>query len=650
MRARRLSSKTKRRAVFIFRIVLIGSLLALIGLVVAYLIRPSTRPPAIRPEAKPLSGPKADVQENIDFTRDEGGRNWLNVKAGQSYKDENGMIHFVRTDSEPWVRIKSGSRTGGREFEMKARHAVVDANWSRPLFEGEVEIYIDDIVVKGPAFNYDRTNNIMTSDAPTVFEGKRFQGTGRKSRFDVDRNILSLTEGVTLTMSPWPNDQIPLILNGDELTYERGERKGKLRGNVTMSHGKSRGRSDEVQFFLFPDRDGFRIFDFRGGVAIDVEDETAAAPAKKIQAKPEAAADEDLIFFQGGRRRLEAGIVTLLPYGDEDWLHLIALRDGSSFTIRDDQGRRTSMASKEMDFYYNRDGTLRNFILRERASVIGETEGRSRLLEGNQVDYESSSRRLIATGTGENRAHSISRGRDVTADSVTIWLSTNDLDILGGVKIVSTPQPGERTETAFFSGKDKVFITANSASFSAGQHRFLLKGRVRLWQGRESLEASEVTIREDTGEISAAGSARSVFFQRPKGKELDSRVEVVGDRLVRDPKSGRVIYSGACSMSVADIVMKAGRLILDPAVEAGKYSRIFADRERIFITQRTRTAEGDRVEYDLDADTIVVTGRPILRDKEKGTNQGEKLTFTPADGKIRIENPGAERSTTIIKS
>jgi lipopolysaccharide transport protein LptA len=347
---------------------------------------------------------------------------------------------------------------------------------------------------------------------------------------------------------------------------------------------------------------------------------------------------------------LEAGVVTLLPYGDEDWLHLIALREGASFSIRDDRGRQTSMASKEMDFYYNRDGTLRNFILRERANVKGEADGRSRLLEGGQVDYESSSRRLIASGTGENRAHSVSRGRDVTADSVTIFLSTNDLDIRGGVKIVSMPQPGERRETAFFSADRPVSIIADFSSFSAGRRRFLLGGRARLWQGRESLEASEVSVLEETGEISATGAARAVFFQRPQGKDREERVEVTGDRLIREPKSGRVIYTGACSMSVGEIVLKAGRLILEPAEEAGKFRRIFADQGRVTITQAKREAEGDRAEYDLNADKIVLTGRPVLRDKEKGTIQGEKLTFYLADGKIQIENRDAERSTAIIKS
>lgn len=650
--SRRWSSKFKRRATTVFRLLLIGLLLALIGMIVVYLVRPSKRPPAIRPEAKQLSGPKADLSEDIEYTKDEGGRNTLRISAVRNYTDEKGLTHFAGSEKDPAsrIRFRSASRTGGRAFELYAREAIIDADWSRPIFEGEVEILIDDLKVKGSSFNLDRAKNLVTSDAPTVFEGKRFQGTGRRSRFDVERNILTLTEGVTLTTTPWPDDPVPLVLEGEEMTYDRAERKGKIGGNVKMTRGGSRGRADEVEFFLLPDRDGFRMFEFRGGVVIDVEEDAAPPSAAKSKKDPALPADDDLIFFQGGRRRLAAGLVTLLPYGDEDWLHLIALRDGANFSIRDNRGRQTSMASKEMDFYYNRDGTLRNFILRERANVKGEADGRSRLLEGGQVDYESSSRRLIASGTGENRAHSISRGRDVTADAVTIFLATNDLDIRGAVKIVSTPQPGERRETAFFSGDRPVFITADSAAYSAGLRRFLLSGRARLWQGRESLEASEVVVLEETGEISATGAARAVFFQRPQGKDREERVAVTGDRLVREPKTGRVIYTGACSMSVAEIVQKAGRLILEPAEEAGKFRRIFADRGRVTITQRLRVAEGDRAEYDLAADTIVLTGRPVLRDKEKGTIQGEKLTFYPTDGKIQIENRDAERSTTIIKS
>jgi lipopolysaccharide export system protein LptA len=54
--------------------------------------------------------------------------------------------------------------------------------------------------------------------------------------------------------------------------------------------------------------------------------------------------------------------------------------------------------------------------------------------------------------------------------------------------------------------------------------------------------------------------------------------------------------------------------------------------------------------YDLDKETIVLTGNPSLIDKEKGTVEGDKLTFHLGDGRILVENKDRERPVTFIKS
>jgi Uncharacterized protein conserved in bacteria len=196
-------------------------------------------------------------------------------------------------------------------------------------------------------------------------------------------------------------------------------------------------------------------------------------------------------------------------------------------------------------------------------------------------------------------------------------------------------------------------MTAGLAHYEGGERQFRLGEGARLWQGRESLEGRDVLIFEARGDISASGNVRSVFFHRDQKKNEDQRVEVTGGRMARQSKKGNILFLDSCSLTVGEIVLKAGRLILEPGVgeDGEKYRRIIADQERVTVTQGANTARGDRAVYDLSEDVIVLTGNTVLEDLAKGViHKDGKLTFHPSDGRILIENKDAERSTTIIKS
>ena len=68
------------------------------------------------------------------------------------------------------------------------------------------------------------------------------------------------------------------------------------------------------------------------------------------------------------------------------------------------------------------------------------------------------------------------------------------------------------------------------------------------------------------------------------------------------------------------------------------------------ILQEGKEGRGGEAVYDLKADTVVLTGNPVLVDKEKGVTEGDKLTFHLGDGRITIENKERDRSSTVIKS
>jgi lipopolysaccharide export system protein LptA len=83
--------------------------------------------------------------------------------------------------------------------------------------------------------------------------------------------------------------------------------------------------------------------------------------------------------------------------------------------------------------------------------------------------------------------------------------------------------------------------------------------------------------------------------------------------------------------------------------EGNAMDRILA-KGKVVIIQETKEGRGEEANYDLMADTVVLTGRPVLVEKDKGTTEGDKLTFYLGDGRIFIENKERGRSAAVIKS
>ncbi len=630
------------------RVLLIGTILVLVGAVVFFVVRRSGRPPVVRPETKSLTEQKVDVSEGISFTKDTGGRNILKITADRSAMGPEGLVHWSG------VRIEVRTRDGRLRFGVTAGEAIADDDWTRVAFQGDIVLDIEGVRVTGAAFDFDQKENLITSAVPVHFEGERFRGDCPRARYDVGAEKLLFSGGVSLLVSAWTNDPVPLVFFGGEMSYDKGARTGQLSGDVKVTHGLSLGRADTIDFAQFVDKPGFRLFEFRGGVTIDTEEDPADRPARVPESAPKAESvpiyDNDLILLQGGRRHMEAGVITMLPFPGEEWLHVIFLKDGGRLEVFSGDGRRTTFEAGELEFFYGPDGALQDFNLRRDVRILGEADKRARLIEAPKIDYNANQGDLVADGLGQS-ARTISGGREVRAEKMFLNLRTNNFRMVGDVRMVNLPQPDEKRDAGIFAPDQPVFMTGDESFYDAESRLFRLTGRkARLWQGRDSLEAEDVEMNEGTGDLTAKHGVRSVFFHRPKGKDRDERIEVTGDRLDRLARNNRVFYEQSCTLSVEAIVLKSGRLILEPAEEAGKFKRIFADGGRVTVFQAGKRAEGDQADYDLVEDQIVLTGRPFLEDKEKGLIRGGKLTFHPADGKISIENQDAERSTTIIKS
>jgi lipopolysaccharide export system protein LptA len=98
-----------------------------------------------------------------------------------------------------------------------------------------------------------------------------------------------------------------------------------------------------------------------------------------------------------------------------------------------------------------------------------------------------------------------------------------------------------------------------------------------------------------------------------------------------------------------NVVLRAGLITVLPGEVAGK-ARSMRATKNVTIVQEAKEAVGETADYDVEKDTMVLTGRPVLTLKDKSTVRGDKLTFRLGDGTILVENQDQQRSVAVIKS
>ena len=149
--------------------------------------------------------------------------------------------------------------------------------------------------------------------------------------------------------------------------------------------------------------------------------------------------------------------------------------------------------------------------------------------------------------------------------------------------------------------------------------------------------------------MAGTGGVKTQFSHTPKAGGPDERVEVGGDRMDYDPKTRVVGFSGNGYLRTKDVDIKSETVSIVPEAGGGR-PRLIQARGSVVLTQKTREARSEAADYDVGQETIVLTGHPVVVDKQKGTFRGDKLTFHLADGNIQVDNRDQQRSDVVIKS
>jgi lipopolysaccharide transport protein LptA len=679
----------KLKAARLIRPVLVILLAMIVLVILGYLVRQMLQSRRTEPPLKIIGQKKVEQREQVRVSQYHKNKGLIEAKGDRNYpQDENTMR------LEGHVEVLDRGRQGGREIKMTGDLLTYDKDMTHFFFKGNVRIQFKNVTIEGPEFEYNRAEDFMKTSSGVKIDSPTFIGSSKKALFFVKDEGLILEEDLQLTFrlrlrtadgagalartpapagapgfarestsaaKARPLTSEPFVLTGNKLTYAFRERRGNMEGNLDIIHGRSHGTADQVFFELFDKTEELRILRISGGVKLNLDEPRKAAkkPLAEKAAPPsqvqEPSINREFRLDLSVRQAVESDDIKLQAYLNKPLLRLIECRGHSSIKFDFDSGEATRIQGDDLDLNFNTDGSFQALsVVREAGISALDKDGKIvRQIEGTAMALDVENRVLRVGAEESRKARIVSSQSDVSGNEISILIRLDDFEAKGNVQMNFLPSPTGGEDRGFFSREKPIFATAQGLRYSSQSKRFLLWERVRTWQDKRMLSAQEIIVAEDAGDITCQGGVQSAFPYTPKGKDKEQRVEISAGKMRFDHESNQVIYENNCIMKSGAAVLQCGLIAVNPGIGGGEVRSMRAvkgNAKAVTIVMNEKEGTGEIAEYDVEKDTITLTGQPELKEKDKGTVKGDKLTFYLTDGKILVETRDQERPVPVIKS
>jgi len=605
----------------------VGSLGVILVIVAVhfFLKRPAAvAPPAGTASPAPAPGAEVDRKEGVEHVIFNGDKGKIRVKADRFYAGPDDLDHL-----EGNVEVVDYGRTGKQELILTAEKVDYDQDLTFFKVSGGARVKDKDSLFESPAFDYDKTREVVRTDRGVVFTSDRLDASSREFLYEKRPQTLMFSGDVKIELRPRLKTSFPLSAAGASFLYKRKAKSGRMDGRVRMTHGKSRSTADVLTFQLSDDEQQVEALTLTGSaVATFFKDAgQSGGPGQEIRA------DE----------------IRLTVYPDAQSVSRLKAEGRCVIRLKIEAGAQDEILADAAIVRFDREGELTDFTATGSARMtLGGGKDEERRVRGDSVVYAKKGDILKARGKAGAPARIDSDRTEVEAPVISVGLGSGNMSASGEVKLVLKPA-GDGQAVGFFSKDKPVFITCRSLTYAREKKFFALREDVRIWQEKDVVLAKEFDIQEKSGAVSGRGGVKASFTHKPKDKPAEERLEIVAERMAFVPKMRRIEFEGSCELKTPTLRITSASLALRLKDEGSEIDKLLA-RGQVVILQEEKEGRGNEAVYDLKADTVVLTGNPVLIDKEKGVTEGDKLTFHLGDGRITIENKKRDRSSTVIKS
>lgn len=576
------------------------------------------RPPAEQPSL--MEGP-VDRKEKILHREFLDGRAAAEVRAERYFQGPDGRRHL-----EGGVEVKDYAPDGTMLSLIAADAIVYDGALSRFELSGRVAVTLEDLVLEGGYFEYDKDRGVFETRRGGVFSSAGMSGEAAAITHDRSRGEVLLSGGFRVVIeAPDPGGERSVLTGGTLRVFRRSGR-GEAAGGTRFARGPVEGTSENLSFTV---EEGERAFDsvaFFGKAGILLAGQSG-----------------DL----SGRRTLEADhvAVTFLPAGGD--VEAVEARGNARLSQASAAGGDARLSADAVRLSLDGAGEVRRWSASGgfRLELEGEA-GQNRTVEGERAAGDGGMSALAAE-SGAGRAAVLDSER-LRVEAAALRFEGRDFDASGGVKCLFKPRP-EGSAPGFFSGEAPLQVSARAMERREEADSVRFEGDVRAWQDARRIAAEQLDMDERTGEVRGRGGVTASFPGPSRNGAAGEPIEAGGEDM-RYMAEDRVLSfrrKGYVRMPGAELTADEVSAVVE---EEGGGLETLTAKTGVVVSRGRYEGRGRQASYDAAADRIVLVGNPVLVDREGRVSRGSKLTFDLGDGKIRLENEGQGRSVTVIKS
>jgi lipopolysaccharide transport protein LptA len=579
--------------------------------------------------AEDLSQQKVETTEKVKHYESEEGIASSSAEADRHFVGDDGLYHLQGN-----VKVVLPKKAEGEDVNISAEEILHDPETNYVQVKGRSQIKIKDLTVDSEFMEYTPEKETFQTNRGLSFSSERISGSAQWVRYRLKMQRLNMSQDVNLRLDPEHESGEAISIQGDELDYWHKRTKGTLTGNTMLCFGESWVTADSVAFELSRDKNYVKALDFKGSVVAHLVTEETL----------------DL-------RTDELSLKTFLRSND---IRSLKSQGNSFFSLLAEDKDTLQVESGSMDMSMSRGGELKNFQAVQQVKMFEVREGEERKVEGDLIDSQDRGKSLQVKGGEDRQARIRTQKYEISADDLSVLLESKNLDAKGGVRVILKSGTGSDAGVGFFSAESPVFIDADEMRYRDETKRFLFKGSVKVWQGKDMLETPELSLSRTTGRLSCQQRVRTRLTLKPDQDEDAAaeteeeaeaeakQVDITARSLEFDPEKRRITYRDRVVLRVEDIKLEADTLFMDLDQAAGELKTVTA-LQNVRIERGETQGQGQEAVYNIAQEVVVLSGKPVLIDKTRGKVEGHKLTFHLADDRIIVENKDRERSETVIK-
>ncbi len=573
------------------------------------------------PASSTILNQRIESLEGVKFIAFQGEMGRLEAQAARHLALSDGQYRL-----EGEVQIHDFGRRPELEAWLSCDQATYASDWSRVVLSGNVKLKRKGGELSSEQAVYLRANETFEAEGQVCLKIKRITALAEILRYSLLDEIIQLKNGVSITWDMGPEEKIPYLLQGESVVYDRPRRHGRVEGNVRLAHGENSGEAGWAELTLSEDENSWVKFELGGGV--------------KGKGRSDSLLSE-----------ISASAVKARPFLNSYRLHALETEGNTELRFLQDEGATTFSAEK-MVIVFDRWGKLREIRSEIKAAWKKKDikTGEEQVVTGEKIEYLVGKNHLYIFGGGGERARLASGQATITAENMTLNVKTRDLEAVNDVRVTINPEEKQnKTKEGLFTSAKPFYGQGELLLFSMSQNWFSLQKSARVWQEDTSLQAEKITMDEKTQEIEAQGQVKLTAVRKPT-KEAEKRraAQINSSRFRYLPSTRAMEFSGDSELRSEEMVLSAEKIVVFFQPEATEIDRLEAQGQ-VKLSQGQTKAEGEKGWYYWEKEVVILEGKPMLFDPNKGLIRGDKLTFHLADGRILVENQGRERSISVIK-